>query len=58
MLKTTFIARASDGRILCESYEDVTDPVLSNLKLKTKKILQNINQTQENCQITIDRHHL
>ena len=25
MLKTTFIARASDGLILCETYDSVTD---------------------------------
>ena len=25
MLKTTFIARASDGLILCETYDPVTD---------------------------------
>ena len=25
MLKTTFIARASDGLILCETYDTVTD---------------------------------
>lgn len=31
-LKTTFIARASDGLILCESYDSVTDSLTEKLK--------------------------
>ena len=31
-LKTTFIARASDGLILCESYDTVTDNITEKLK--------------------------
>ena len=31
-LKTTFIARASDGLILCESYDSVTDSQTEKLK--------------------------
>lgn len=34
MLKNTFIARASDGLILCETYDSITDSQSKNSLIK------------------------
>ena len=46
MLKNTFIARASDGLILCETYDNVTDQQ-SNRKLTYQ--LYYSRETQAQC---------
>ena len=40
MLKTTFVARASDGLILCETYNYKADIQLDRLKMKAKELLE------------------
>ena len=42
-LKTTFIARASDGLILCESYDQTTDNVTEKLKHSGRDLLRKIS---------------
>ena len=41
-LKTTFIARASDGLILCESYDSVTDSNIEKLKQNGRDLLRKL----------------
>lgn len=41
-LKTTFIARASDGLILCESYDSVTDTETESLKQNGRDLLRRL----------------
>ena len=41
-LKTTFVARASDGLILCESYDSVTDSQTENLKQNGRDLLRKL----------------
>ena len=41
-LKTTFIARASDGLILCESYDSVTDSQTEKLKQNGRDLLRKL----------------
>ena len=38
-LKTTFIARSSDGLILCESYDSITDSQTERLKQNGRDLL-------------------
>ena len=40
MLKTTFVARASDGLILCETYNTSSDNQLERLKMKAKELME------------------
>ena len=47
-LKTTFIARASDGLILCESYDSVTDGQIEKLKQNGRDLLKKLSTTQHN----------
>ena len=42
-LKTTFIARASDGLILCESYDSVTDSNTEKLKQNGRELLRKLS---------------
>ena len=41
-LKTTFIARESDGLILCESYDSVTDSNIEKLKQNGRDLLRKL----------------
>ena len=41
-LKTTFIARASDGLILCESYDSITDSNTEKLKQNGRDLLRKL----------------
>ena len=43
-LKTTFIARASDGLILCESYDSVTDSQTEKLKQNGRDLLKKLSK--------------
>lgn len=40
MLKTTFISRASDGLILCETYEAQSDNQVERLKVNARNLLR------------------
>ena len=43
MLKNTYIARASDGLILCETYDSTaTDSQTTKLKLNAKQLMNKI----------------
>ena len=58
-LKTTFIARASDGLILCESYDSVTDSQTEKLKQNGRDLLRKLAKPSyfnltEKIQSTID----
>ena len=41
-LKTTFVARASDGLILCESYDSVSDSQTEKLKQNGRDLLRQL----------------
>ena len=41
-LKTTFISRASDGLILCESYDSVSDTQTEKLKQNARDLLRKL----------------
>ena len=41
-LKTTFIARASDGLILCESYDSISDYITEKLKQNARDLLKKL----------------
>lgn len=47
MLKNTFIARASDGLILCETYDSVSDTQSKYSKIKLKSFYS--WETQAQC---------
>ena len=58
-LKTTFIARASDGLILCESYDSISDSLTEKLKQNGRDLLRKLASTRysnltEKVQSTID----
>ena len=40
MLKTTFVTRASDGLILCETFDSSSDAQLERLKVKAKELME------------------
>ena len=42
-LKTTFIARASDGLILCESYDTISDSTTEKLKQNARELLKQLS---------------
>ena len=42
-IKTTFIARASDGLILCESYDSLTDSTTEKLKQNGRELLRKLS---------------
>ena len=58
MLKTTFVARASDGLILCETYTTNADMQLDKLKIKAKELLEkaNFQQQQMHCSVDYEDH--
>ena len=43
-IKTTFIARASDGLILCESYDSLTDSTTEKLKQNGRELLRKLSK--------------
>ena len=48
MLKTTFIARASDGLILCETYDDNSkDEQSEQLKINARQLLKKSENFQK-----------
>ena len=58
-LKTTFIARASDGLILCESYDLVSDSQTEKLKQNGRDLLRRLSNPnhlnlREKLQSTVD----
>ena len=58
-LKTTFIARASDGLILCESYDSVTDSQTEKLKQNGRDLLRKVSNSnnmylKEKVQSTVE----
>ena len=58
-LKTPFIARASDGLILCESYDQTTDNVTEKLKHSGRDLLRKISSqsyanVSDKIQSTVD----
>ena len=44
-LKTTFIARASDGLLLCESYDNTSDNQTEKLKHNGRDLLRKVSST-------------
>ncbi len=68
MLKNTFIARASDGLILCETYDSVTDTqskihllliicIVERMKHNAKNLLKKLGSTTgvtQDVQCTVD----
>lgn len=56
MLKTTYIARASDGLILCETYDSTTDSQLERLKQNAKMLLKKVNTGEQQCTANVDDH--
>ena len=62
-LKTTFIARASDGLILCESYDSITDSQTEKLKQNARDLLRKLsspshvnNQNSVKSTVEVDDH--
>ena len=47
-LQTTYIARASDGLILCESFESITDSAIEKLKQDGRELLRNLASPAHN----------
>ena len=43
-LKTTFLARASDGLILCESYDNMSDSRTETLKQNARELLKKLSK--------------
>ena len=71
MLKNTFISRASDGLILCETYDSVTDSqgmksplvlliliLVEKLKQKAKDLMKKIGYTNQMSTANVDDHSL
>ncbi|CDW75785.1 synaptobrevin family protein [Stylonychia lemnae] len=56
MLKNTFISRASDGLILCETYDSVTDTQVERLKQKSKELMKKIGNVNQLSTANIDDH--
>ena len=48
MLKNTFIARASDGLILCETYDNVTDQQSNLFKISSSLIVERLKHNGKN----------
>jgi hypothetical protein len=56
MLKTTFIARASDGLILCETYDTNSDDQIERIKQDARHLLrksENFRQDNACCSVDI-----
>lgn len=62
MLKNTFIARASDGLILCETYDSTAaDVQVQHLKLNAKQLMSKLGPRQpgappSSCTVDTDGH--
>jgi hypothetical protein len=55
MLKTTFIARAYDGLILCETYDVDTNAQVERLKTKARELLKKKSAfNKDNISCTVD----
>ena len=60
MLKTTFISRASDGLILCETYDSSSSQQVERLKINARELLtRRDNFTKDiQCSVNIEDHKL
>ena len=59
MLATTFIARAADGLILCETYDSSSSQQGERLKVTARKLIGSAKfQQGEQCSTDIEDHKL
>jgi len=54
MLKTVFIARATDGLILCETYDSSSNDQAERLKINARQLLQKSENFVKEVQCTVD----
>ena len=54
MLKTSFIARATDGLILCETYDSSSNEQAERLKIKVRDLLKKSDNFAGEVQCTVD----